>query len=501
MKRRLRSLRLHILLPVLVMTLVLVVLLTVLISRIYISMSVRQESRKNAASFEAIAHELNKTVSASIADVHQIMIDPRVTAYACHQFATDAELVRARMECRDYLRAQINRDSAIYGLLFMRPDGSLFGTLPESNVFRDDRKDVALTDGVIDRILEVPLGETAWVGPLTGSELYGYESGKLPDSVMAATWKFVSVEAGECYALMLMDDAVFRDMFSLLDDGNSALHLFTADGAEFFRQGGDSGLDAGVLISEESSGRIFKNDRNESWCVFTMPLASSGWTLAREVLMGEYEQTIRRMQTTVWAMAMSILAAGLGFYLFWLNRFMRSINALKAGIARLGRGDLTPMTGASFQTEELAGMMRELDKASVSLNVLMSLALLALFHKLLRHRNAPKLVNHLSGHINQYYCYSYVLLTPTSVLLLATRGELLPGTLLPLMGGLVTLAVCYLVIEWQDRKGLPNSITKLKMPWKAVAFAVVWIATIAIFAYAYPRITEYATIWNDYLGI
>ena len=134
-------------------------------------------------------------------------------------------------------------------------------------------------------------------------------------------------------------------------------------------------------------------------------------------------------------------------------------------------------------------------------NVLMSLALLALFHKLLRHRNAPKLVNHLSGHINQYYCYSYVLLTPTSVLLLATRGELLTGTLLPLMGGLATLAVCYLVIEWQDRKGLPNSITKLKMPWKAVAFAVVWIATIAVFAYAYPRITEYATIWNDYLGI
>ena len=82
-----------------------------------------------------------------------------------------------------------------------------------------------------------------------------------------------------------------------------------------------------------------------------------------------------------------------------------------------------------------------------------------------------------------------------------TRGKLLPGTLLPLMGGLVALVVCYLVIEWLDRKGLPNSITKLKMPWKAVVFTVVWIATIAVFAYAYPRIEEFATIWNDYLGI
>lgn len=36
--------------------------------------------------------------------------------------------------------------------------------------------------------------------------------------------------------------------------------------------------------------------------------------------------------------------------------------------------------------------------------------------------------------------------------------------------------------------------------WKMAAFtAAVWIATIAITAYAYPRIDEFANIWNDYL--
>lgn len=35
---------------------------------------------------------------------------------------------------------------------------------------------------------------------------------------------------------------------------------------------------------------------------------------------------------------------------------------------------------------------------------------------------------------------------------------------------------------------------------KLVIFTVsVWIATLAIVAYAYPRIEEYANIWNDYL--
>ena len=80
-------------------------------------------------------------------------------------------------------------------------------------------------------------------------------------------------------------------------------------------------------------------------------------------------------------------------------------------------------------------------------NVLMSLALLALFHKLLGHRETPKLVSHLSGHINQYYCMSYVLLTPVATLLLATRGELLPGTLWPLLYGTAVLVACYFYIE------------------------------------------------------
>ena len=340
-KRRHKPLWFLMLMPVMLMMLLLVVLLTVLISRTYSEMSVRQESEKNAASFVAIAGQLGKTVSASIDDARVIAVDPRVTAYVRHQFETDAELIRARMECRDYLR---------------------------SNLFKDGPDAQTLPGHWIDRILSIPIGQTEWIGPLTGPELYGYESDRLPGSVMAATWKFVSVEAGECYALMLMDDAVFKDMFSLLDDGNSALHLFTADGAEFFRQGGNSGLEPQTLVSEQSNGRVFKNDQNQSWCVFTMPLAASGWTLTREVPMAEYERITRRIQLYVWMLAGFIFAGGVVVYLFFLRRFMQGVNTLRSDIARLGRGDIAPVAGARFQSREFAIMGRELDRTSVALN-------------------------------------------------------------------------------------------------------------------------------------
>ena len=38
---------------------------------------------------------------------------------------------------------------------------------------------------------------------------------------------------------------------------------------------------------------------------------------------------------------------------------------------------------------------------------------------------------------------------------------------------------------------------KIRFQWDEEA--AVWIATVAIAAYAYPRIEEFANIWNEYL--
>jgi sensor histidine kinase YesM len=112
---------------------------------------------------------------------------------------------------------------------------------------------------------------------------------------------------------------------------------------------------------------VFKNDQNQSWCVFTMPLDVSGWTLTREVPMAEYERIIRRIQLYVWMIAGFIFAGGVVVYLFLLRRFMRGVNTLRSAIACLGQGDIAPVAGARFQSREFAIMGRELDKASVAL--------------------------------------------------------------------------------------------------------------------------------------
>ena len=123
----------------------------------------------NADSFETISHSVTPLIDPSIGEVQSIMADSRVASYARIQYATTAQMVHARISCRDFLRGELSRQDGIFGLLFMRPDGSLFGSLPEANLFLDSPEQNPLPENMKAQILNAPLGQTVWVGPLSGA--------------------------------------------------------------------------------------------------------------------------------------------------------------------------------------------------------------------------------------------------------------------------------------------------------------------------------------------
>ena len=129
---------------------------------------------------------------------------------------------------------------------------------------------------------------------------------------------------------------------------------------------------------------------------------------------------------------------------------------------------------------------------------LLSVALLAAFCLLSGGRPAHPIASHMSRHTNQYYCISYMFILPMQMLLMLTRGELMPGWLLPTFYAVFVEIACYFIIEWNERH-LRFGIAKLKGRKRAIVFAAVWIATLVAVAYVYPRIDVFANVWNDYL--
>ena len=182
MKQKFTSLRVRMLLPVIAMTLFVVALLTSLFSRAYTDMILRQEQDENAAGFELVSRSVTPLIDSSIAEVQSILSDSRVASYVRNQYSSTAQLVRARMSCGDYLRSELSRQAGIFGLLFMRQDGSLFGALPEGSFFLDDPSQNPLPEEIQSQILNTPLSRTTWAGPTSGAALYAalVRTDKLP---------------------------------------------------------------------------------------------------------------------------------------------------------------------------------------------------------------------------------------------------------------------------------------------------------------------------------
>ena len=366
MKEKLKSLHLRMLLPVLAMTLFVVIMLTILFSRSYTSMILQQEQDMNAIGFDMISRSITPLINTSISEARSIMSDSRVENYARLQYASPQELIRARINCQDYLQAEIARHEGIFGLLFMRQNGSLFGVLPDGNFFWDDPQQNSLPASMKTQILNVPRGQTVWVGPISRDILYGYET--TPQNIMIAAWQNVNISYGVCYALMLMDESIFEDMFADVQDGKSTWYLFTANRAEICHTGQSACLDPDKLIRESNTGSIFKNEDGVSVCAFSNTMTFPEWTLIREVSMENYEQAIRQIRRTVFLVAFVVLLIALGFYRMWLKKFMRQFNALLGGITRMGKGELQPTGTAAYSIGEFETMQREIDRTSLALN-------------------------------------------------------------------------------------------------------------------------------------
>ncbi len=356
------------LLPVVSMTLFVVILLTVLFSRAYTNMILQQEQEVNAVGFESVSHSVTPLIDTSISAVRSILTDARVTAYARHEYSSGTDMIHARIKCRDYLRSEMTRHDGIFGLLFMRKDGSMFGTLPEANLFMDEPQENPLPKNMKTQILNAPRGQIVWVGPLSGNSIYGFENEGTPQHIMIAAWKTVDVSYGELYAMMLMDESIFAKLFDALQDGKSSWYLFTADQTEIYHTGTDACTDPDRLISQSNSGKVFKNEDGNPVCAFSMTMNSPDWTIVREVSMENYEQVIRRVRITIVLIAGVVFLIALAFYRLWLKKFMRQFNSLLNGIVRMGEGELEPIEAKPFSIGEFEIMQQEIDRTSLALN-------------------------------------------------------------------------------------------------------------------------------------
>ena len=368
MMHALRSFRFRILLPVLVITSFIITLMNILFTTFYTQMIMRQEQEVNAVGFETVTSSIAPLIETNINDVRSILSQDAVASYARLHDAPASELIHARLRCRDYLRTELSQHKDIFGLLFMRKDGSLFGALPEANLFLDSPEDNPFPEDMKKKIFDAQLGQTIWIGPMSGEALYGFEDARATKAVMIAAWKSVHVTYGECYSMMLMDESIFDKLFAPLLDGKSSWHLFTENLTEICHSGPDTCSDPEKLIGQSNSNQVFRDEEGHSFSSFQTVLDSPPWVIVREVSMEGHEavvSAVRRMTAVFGAVLLVIVVI---VFLLWHIRFIRQFKSLVNGIVRLGEGDLESTSFVPTSIEEFKQMQTEINRTREALN-------------------------------------------------------------------------------------------------------------------------------------
>ena len=110
----------------------------------------------------------------------------------------------------------------------------------------------------------------------------------------------------------------------------------------------------------------------------------------------------------------------------------------------------------------------------------------------------PGFLTYPAEHINAYYCISYILILPLQTILIAVRGQLIDSDLFIIVYFIIVMILCYLIIELNNRY-IHFDVARLRGRQQTIFLVTVWLLTIAVAVYAYPRIDEFATMWNEYL--
>ncbi len=367
MKQKLRSLRARMVLPVICIAAFIVMLMNIVFSTSFIKMTLRQEQLGNASGFSTITNTLAPILNKTVDEVRGVISDERVAVYARHRYGTGKELIHARISCRNALRSGIVSHERVYGLLFMRENESLFGVLPEANLFLDDPKKNPLPEEVRKQILNIPLGQTIWLGPLSVASISGIEDKNTSKSVMIGAWKSVSASYGECYVMMLIDESILHDLFQVLNDGKSTWYIFGEDGADILHLGEEENTDLDQLIRESNSGEIFRDEDGTPFFAFSMEMKSPAWTVIRQVSVEESEKVRNVVRAVSAIFGAIILLVTLIAYMLWLKKFMRQYNSLQNGIIRIGEGDLESTTFVPTSINEFEQMQMEINKTRLAL--------------------------------------------------------------------------------------------------------------------------------------
>jgi len=372
MKQILSSLKFHILLPVILITLTNTLLITMLVTGLYTRAILEQENESTESQFSIIGNALDEALDTTLHFSFSSMLDESITDYASNHFTKRSDAIAAKYNCLETIKGIMIQQNEVYGVLFMRSDHSLFGSVRYRNYFIDEPTEIIFSPEML-RQIDSMTANSIWLGPITGQDLYAIKmsNNKYPDNIVAGIQKVSNERYGFGYIITLIESSTITNFLSLLADNNGDVYLVTSEGSVIAQAGTKemvSEESIGMVLEDKSGGHIIQNSEGHSLYAYTSMLPGYDWYFVKEMPMQYYDQTVRQLRTMVWGGALVLLSLSLLFYFRWIRGFMRAFTALKEGIIRIKEGNIKTTIDRKFEINEFEEIRGEFNRLNMTLS-------------------------------------------------------------------------------------------------------------------------------------
>lgn len=370
------SIRTQILVPAILMLTVIVFVLSVIMTRSFTNQMYKQEDNRFQYCFSLTDNAICTMLENNRLISKGLLQDKVIENYLINSFKSDSEMIQSRIQTLNVLQNALIQNPSLHGIIFLREDGSAFGTFPSRNIFYDEPSTSFLNEKLLDSIYNTKV--SGWVGPISGEDLYRLEiSKRYPSQYIIGVSVYNSIYYGKAYALSIISTDILTPYLAMLSEGRSNIYLLNSQNEVL------SSVNESMLPYEETielirsnnqlyGARISIDEKKEYIYVNCYNINSLGWHLVRELPTNDYELAVKQIRNLIWESAGLLFIIALVFYLLWFKRFIRAFDDLKKAIVTIQYGEIGTRITNRYRTKELEIIRQEFNKMNQSILKLIS---------------------------------------------------------------------------------------------------------------------------------
>ncbi len=351
--------------------------LSVIVSRQYTAELWKEKEQNTLAAFSVVGGRMSALLEGAKRIALATQQDSSIDAYIWNAYDTDLARVQGRQKVLQTLSAPVSQQGSLYGLLFLKGDGTLYGSMiPWTFFYETERHPFSREQALVDAIER---RASMWIGPYHLSDFTLNTRANVDDPLLVCgvmqNRYALSTETGAqtLTTLVVVSAQSLRETFAYLCGDRETIYLLNDEGTLITSAAEEEQRDpAGIWsvidpLVDEGGARTRDALTGEKRYVIYARIPYTGWYFVKSVPLDAYEGQLTALQRAVFLTALLLLVVIGTVYALWIGRFTRSIRPIGEALDRMRAGNLRSRVEQELPVREFEEMRVQYNRMADSI--------------------------------------------------------------------------------------------------------------------------------------